>query len=215
MEKYMEKTDFNKIFKYALFYGSIWGFIEATLGHALHYIPVQVSGFIMFPIALFLMQRAYRYSQSVSVFFLMGVTAALIKFADIFIPGLPIIKTLNPMLAIMYEASAVALLSFLLDRDKLRYLIPGSLAVCLLWRSVFVLISLFIDNNTAESVAWVNNPDRVFSFIIVNGLVSAVIAFGLIVLEKRIKITFDSRLAMHASLSVLIFASAAALQYFL
>lgn len=211
----MEKSNFKTILTYAVFYGSIWGITEATLGHALHYIPVPVSGFVMFPIALFFMQRAYRYSQSNNVFLLMGLTAALIKFVDILIPGLPVIKTINPMISIMLEASSVAVLSFLIRSSKINYIFLGSAAACFLWRTVFVIESYIIDNTTSASVAWVNSPDKVFSFIVINGIISSFIAFALVLLDRKIKFNLDGKLKMHVSYSLLMFASAVLLQYFI
>jgi hypothetical protein len=209
----MEKNNFKKILTYAIFYGSLWGITEATLGHVLHYFPVPISGFIMFPIALFFMQRAYRSSKSNKVFLLMGLTAALIKLVDIFIPGLPVIKTLNPMIAIMLEASSVTVLSFLLNSNNVKQIFIGSAAACFFWRVIFIISSLIIDQNTGAEIAFVNYPEKIISFIILNGIVSPFIAFALILIERKIKFQVDSKMKMRTSYSLVLFISAALIQF--
>lgn len=209
----MSRYDIKKISTYALFYGSLWGITEATLGHLLHTLPVLISGSIMFPIALFLMLRAYESTQSRSTLFLMGVTAAAIKLIDIVIPGLPAIKTLNPMIAIMLEASAVALFILLLNRHSIFSTIMGSLSVSLIWRALFVSISYFIHNNTSANIGWVNSSERVYSFIITNGLISSLIVLFIIILNRKIPQVLEKSRIIQPLPAGLLFLSASFIQY--
>ncbi len=211
----MEKNNFKNITTYALFYGSLWGITEATLGYVLHTMPVLISGSIMFPIAMFFMLKAYQGSKSNSVFLLMGLTAALIKLVDIFIPGLPVIKTINPMIAIMLEASAVTVFAFLLNSNKIRSIFIGSLGACFFWRILFVMNSFVITNTTSATVGWVNSSEKVISFILINGIISTFIAFAVILMEKNIKFSINAKMIMRPSYAIGLFISASFIQYFL
>lgn len=211
----MEKNILKKTTIYALFYGSLWGITEATLGYVLHTLPVLISGSIMFPIAIFFMLRAYHSSNSKKVFLLMGITAALIKLVNIFIPGLPIIKTINPMIAIMLEASAVTVFSLLLNSNKIKSIFIGSLGACFFWRVLFVINSSIINNTTSATVGWVNSSEKVISFIMLNGIISTFIAFGIILMESKIKFSIDTKMRIRPSYAIGLFISASFIQYIL
>jgi len=88
----------------ALFWGSVWGLGEATLGHLLHLARVPgLPGLVMVPFAVLVMGRAAR-SQSAAAVFLTGVMAAGFKFLDLFVPGTDLLAIANPVQAILLEA---------------------------------------------------------------------------------------------------------------
>ena len=47
-----------------IFWGSIWGIMEATLGYLLHWLPQLISGNIMFPIGAAILLLAYKVNSS-------------------------------------------------------------------------------------------------------------------------------------------------------
>lgn len=209
----MKRENVKKMSTYALFYGSLWGITEATLGHLLHTLPVLISGSIMFPIAISLMYRAYISTGSRSTLIFMGVTAAVIKLVDIFIPGLPAIKTLNPMIAIMLEATAVTIFITLLNSNKILHSILAAIGASLLWRTLFVTMSFFIHNYTSAKIGWVNSSERVYSFIVMNGLVSAVITFLVIQLSKKVPDIITPSRVIRPIYAGVLFLSASFIQY--
>ena len=92
----------------ALFWGSVWGLGEATLGHLLHLARVPgLPGLVMVPFAVLVMGRAAR-SRSAPAVFLTGVIAAGFKFLDLFVPGTDLLAIANPVQAILLEALAGA-----------------------------------------------------------------------------------------------------------
>lgn len=109
----MSKKD---ILKWGLLFGSIWGFIEATLGFALHlaYLP---SGTILYPIALLIMTYAYQKTEDLRVIGFSAVVATIIKLTNVFllfalIPDyttLMIVKIVNPAVALLVEGAFFAL----------------------------------------------------------------------------------------------------------
>jgi hypothetical protein len=93
----------------ALFWGSVWGLGEATLGHLLHLARVPgLPGLVMVPFAVFVMGRALARSPRASAVFLTGVVAASFKFLDLFVPGTDLLALSRPMQAILLEALAAA-----------------------------------------------------------------------------------------------------------
>jgi hypothetical protein len=91
----------------ALFWGSVWGLGEATLGHFLHLVHIPgLPGLVMVPFAVLVMGRAAARSRSATAVFLTGVVAAGFKFLDLLIPGTGFIAVINPAQAILLEALA-------------------------------------------------------------------------------------------------------------
>jgi len=91
----------------ALFYGSVWGLGEATLGHLLHLARVPgLPGLVMFPFGVLVMGRALARSGSAAAVFMTGVVAAGFKFLDLLLPGTDILAIINPAQAIVLEALA-------------------------------------------------------------------------------------------------------------
>ena len=143
-----EKLSKKEILWFSLFYGGVWGFLEATLGYVLNMIPMGLSGGIMFPIAYMLMNRAYERSGSIEVVSLMTVVTALIKLTNLALPFLPVVKVVNPAFAILLEGFSVALLfRFTLARERKITLVPVVLT-CLSWRVIYlseVTVLYFLD----------------------------------------------------------------------
>lgn len=93
----------------AMFYGSVWGLGEATLGHLLHLARVPgLPGLVMFPFGVLVMGRALNRSGSAAAVFSTGLVAAGFKFLDLLLPGTDILAVINPAQAILLEALAGA-----------------------------------------------------------------------------------------------------------
>ena len=93
----------------ALFYGSVWGLGEATLGHLLHLARVPgLPGLVMFPFGVLVMGRALNRSGSAAAVFSTGAVAAGFKFLDLLLPGTDILAVINPAQAILLEGLAGA-----------------------------------------------------------------------------------------------------------
>lgn len=93
----------------ALFWGSVWGSAEASMGHILHLLRVPgLAGFVMIPIGILMMARAFKDSgRSVAVFLTSAVAAGL-KFVDFLIPGTDPAVVVRPALAILAQGLALA-----------------------------------------------------------------------------------------------------------
>jgi len=160
-------------FIYPLFWGFLWGVVEATLGHTLHLIPIPgLAGFIMFPIGMVFMVRAWLSTGNPSSIFLASTAAAAIKMFDMFLPGLGIFAAVNPALAILCEGLAVAAL-FSVVRSEQRFHPFSILSVSLSWRLIyFGLIAAPVALMGAPNF-FMLGPSILFKYFILESLVNA------------------------------------------
>ncbi|MHC1787160.1 MAG: hypothetical protein AB9880_08890 [Christensenellales bacterium] len=133
-----------------LFWGGVWGILEASLGQVLHLAAVALPGLpgaVMFPLAFFCMRRAYGAGGgSRAPLQIAGISAA-IKLVDLLVPGHDALRVINPALSILLEGLAV---TALLALPRLQGNRPGllhTLGMGVLWRGLFsgwlLLISRF------------------------------------------------------------------------
>lgn len=103
-----------------LFIGSLWGFLEATLGGVLHLSPVPFSGRIMAPIGFALMFWGMKNGLKAHQLFCVSLIAASFKFFDIFLFSLPLshISIVNPAQSIAMQGLCFAALSSLFRKQE-------------------------------------------------------------------------------------------------
>ncbi len=124
-----------------IFFGSLWGITEATLGHLLHITPLLNSfkwlpASILFPIGIFFMEKGYNKTQKISSVFFIALTASLIKMIDVFItPNILIV--INPTIAILSEGAVFFL--FKIYTKELRTSFSFFLVLTLLWESLYII----------------------------------------------------------------------------
>ena len=125
-----------------IFYGSVWGMLEATLGYLLHFVSdfiPGISSFVMFPIGFSIMFRAYRKSSELPTVMICGITAAAVKLVNFFLPVNNILKVVNPSISIFMESMAVLLVIFFAVQ-KGRKLNPLDITVMTFgWRTVYLI----------------------------------------------------------------------------
>lgn len=93
MEKIIFKNENLKSLFIVLFFGSLWGIIEATLGSILHLPFLDNAGVyacsttIILPLAFVLMGNCYKKIDKYSSILLMGLIASMIKFSLVLFVG--------------------------------------------------------------------------------------------------------------------------------
>jgi len=113
----MEKNQ-KSIISIAVF-GTLWGFIEATLGSALHLLHLPFSGSILTSIALVIILIARIYNPTRGSTFSMAVIAAFIKamsFATI---------KLGPFIAIIAEGALIELVFLIFRTGRIGFVASG------------------------------------------------------------------------------------------
>lgn len=123
--------------------GSLWGFIEATLGYGLHLLrrvtPLPgLTGYLLFPIGFFIMLAAARQSGKSTAAIGVAAVAALVKASSGFLPSVAWIFVVNPALAILAEGAIVGAGVAMFSFRRSPVAIPQALAVSVVWRALFL-----------------------------------------------------------------------------
>jgi len=169
----------KKYWSQILFYGALWGFLEATIGHVLHFIPWTIAGSIMFPIASVILINAYVKLESKMALLYIASIASLIKSVNFFLPALSIYKTINPMIAFFLEAMLVVGVVRIVMKDNVKTNILAMQVASISWRALFMgymLIQFFLSGNLAPYIASFASASN---FLIIEGVVSGLLATAL------------------------------------
>jgi energy-converting hydrogenase Eha subunit C len=176
-----------------LFYGALWGLLEATVGHVLHFIPATIAGSVMFPIAVVILINAYMTLQSKRDMMIIGAIAAAIKSVNFLLPALSIYKTINPMISILFEALLVVGVIALVTHQKETNKVIGFSVASIGWRALFVSYMGVQYVLTGNLAPYISDVALLINFLVVEGLISALFAYGLyhlvrVVLRERMTI---------------------------
>ncbi len=196
-----------------LFLGSMWGFLEATLGYFLHilskitFMP-SISGFVMFPIAFFFMRLAFKETDSVVSIFYTAAVAATIKLVDLFIPVLSPVHVVNPAIAIILEGLAVSVFFKVFTVREGRFMFAEGILVSAGWRILFIAF-LFVFYRYGGLLA--RGSAEVSRFILLDGFVNGIIIAALLkAMNSETGTSFVKLARLHLSLSIITFAFAVA-----
>lgn len=128
----------------ALFWGACWGLAEATFGFMLHRAAVALPGlpgFLMFPVGVFFMMRAFDSTGRADSAFIAACVAAAVKLTGFLVPGHDPIRILNPALSLLMEGLSVAVIirASGLAKGMGRLKLPASFAMGFAWRTAFLV----------------------------------------------------------------------------
>jgi hypothetical protein len=181
------KTKLSKNLFKIIFFGSMWGLLEATLGYIFHFIPATISGMLMFPIANIILIKAYKSTGTRSSLIYMGMIASGIKAIDFLLPGLSLFKTINPMISILLEAVVVAVICPYLVGHKKTKEYAGAIAGSMGWRGLYMLYLTGTFMVTGSVGKYIASFQSGVSFLIVNGLISGILAIGVLWVNNRLE----------------------------
>ena len=110
----------------ALLLGAFWGFLEATLGGALHAMSSPISGSLMGPIGFGLLFWGAKRGLTPRHIVVAAFVAAAFKFLDPIIFTMPLthIRIINPAQAVVSQGLAFAVALFVAARSKSSSPIP-------------------------------------------------------------------------------------------
>jgi hypothetical protein len=166
----MSKKD---LLKSIVYFGAIWGIIEATLGYVLQFLPPLVSGSVMFPIAATIMVSAYFATKNKKAIFYVALVAASIKAVNFLLPGLMPIKTYNPMIAILLQSIIVFVAIAIYEKRGLPHVITSFVVASIGWRILF-LANITINNAlTGFNFPQLRSLETMVSFTLYQGLIGA------------------------------------------
>lgn len=163
-----------------IFYGAIWGIIEASIGYLLHMLPISIfiSGTVLFPLVSYILYRAYKKTDSKSALLAIGFVAASIKAFDFFLPFNSPFKIVNPMISILMEAMVVLLVITILDKDDMKSKVTAVIVASVGWRMLYLFYNTgqYLTNGFVSD--YIANGSAMFQFVIVYGLISATLALA-------------------------------------
>lgn len=148
--------------------GSLWGIFEATLGHALHFLPYGFSGMFMMPIGFYFMYNAYKKNEKRSTVISVGILAATIKLVDLLLPGRSPMGVINPAASIILESLLVFVFIKAMDRKQV---FKPAFLLGILWISAFTLSQALIFR--PASGLYLEPIFTIMIFIALNAIVSA------------------------------------------
>jgi hypothetical protein len=126
-----------------VFFSSLWGMVEATLGYLLHKINFSFGWCIWFPLAFYFMDKIYRKTGKAQYMLYGAFIASVIKLTNLFIE-VRVDKVINPSISIVLEA--VALLAFykILEKKHKKAGLVGIGVVNILWRGLYAIYILLM-----------------------------------------------------------------------
>lgn len=176
--------------------GSAWGLAEATLGYLAHlYFEGYpgLPGFLLFPISFYFIYKTYGLTGSRWACLGAAVVGAAIKLGDLLLPLPHPIFAINPGLAMILEAAAVAAFLPAIGRARAVPRFVLVLAAVLAYKIAFIafqggfLASGFTPAsfNLAAKMATIGSP-LIAGFFVTESLVNAAIVLaGLTIGRKR------------------------------
>lgn len=187
-----------------LFFGAIWGLIEATVGHILHFLPMLIAGSVLFPFAAFILVQARKQLDHQYELLYVGLIAASIKAIDFLLPGLSVYKTINPMVSIVMEALIVFAVIKYMSSEKEGNKIVMWQSASIGWRVLFVTYMAIQFALTGNLAPYIDSLTALLSFVLLEGIISGLFAYGLIHLNKKeLIIPFTQKYAVSLSLVVI------------
>lgn len=199
----MEKKTLNlKMILTIVFWGSLWGIVEATLGTILHLPSSKMAGMylsssaIIIPIAYCLMANCYKKTnQSFYAVYLMGVVAALIKLSVAFVIGF-VDVVWEPAIYIILEALAMgSALAIFRPTNVLSLKTFGSIVVAnTVYQFSFLVVKTIKGSDVFYNMATWSKMGEKYLFT-VNGLAMlytlaiGALSYGIILLVKKLNLS--------------------------
>jgi hypothetical protein len=139
----------------------------------------------MFPLALFLLTKAYQETQSRTALVLMALIAASIKLVDLFLPGLPPIRTFNPAMAILIEGIVAAFVVPQLVKSQGIMSPVYTVAANFGWRIAFLTYVFILSSLGGFPIKLIQSNERLFSFLLLEAAIGSLLSYGLWLLQKK------------------------------
>ncbi len=197
-----------------IFFGALWGILEATLGYALQFLPAFFSGLIMFPIATGILTKAYQRTSSQKALLMIGVVAATIKSVNLFMP-IYHWRTINPMVAIILETLLITAVVMIIVKRSAPQQLIAIFGVSYAWRTLYLLYMGAQMLATGFVHQDISSVQHIATFILIHGSLSAGIAFGVVHLSQYFSTVFNRRLQINPITAVITLVIAVALTLFL
>lgn len=167
----------------AIFWGSIWGIMEATLGYLLHKINFRFGWCIWFPLAFYFMDKIYRQVKKAEYVLYGALITSAIKLSDLFIET-RIDKVINPSVSIILEAAAVFVVYKVLEKKHKKIRIAEVTAVNFFWRGLYIGY-LFIAPKSFLAISPLRGLNPFLRFMLVENIANIAIIMLYVVFKDK------------------------------
>lgn len=166
------------------FYGAIWGLVEATLGHALHILPVKIGWMLWFPIAFYFIKTVYLKTGKHWSVIITALIAAIIKLVDLFAP-VRIDYVINPAVSIVLESLTVYSIFRVVSRYGLK---KSSIFLSNTgWRILYMIYVLFLPEYLIK-ISPISSWQSFFNFFVIENIVTSLFIYAIEKIRNKTKI---------------------------
>jgi len=125
--------------KTIIFWGALWGILEASLGWFLHLIHFKGEVLVLYPFGLMCMMTAAKQTGQFSAVIKVAAVASLVKLVNLFmLPAVPVYHVTNPAIAIFLEGLVTWGFCIYADRKKSLWKTGIPLAFTMVLVSIFL-----------------------------------------------------------------------------
>lgn len=160
-----------------IFWGSLWGLTEASLGFLLHGLKIPgLAGSVLPAIAFYFLYRLYQSGGSAGDVFGASLIAAGLKSLDIVVSPMDLMSVINPVRAIILEGLVAALALQVLNRRPVRSMVRIILSGLLFpfGSSLAYGLTAFIESSVFHSGnIFQTEPVNLIRFFLLSPLVTA------------------------------------------
>ncbi len=176
----------NKNIGVIIFWGGVWGLVEATLGYILHQFSLSIGWLLWFPLAFYFMNKVYKRTKSPGSILCVSFTAALIKLIDFLLPT-RIDRIINPAVSILLEGLIVFVIFKVIEQknDFFRFKYLEILAASIGWRLLYIAYILLMPEYFF-SISPLRAADPFLRFFILGSITNSFIIYAYIKITERI-----------------------------
>lgn len=122
-----------------VFWGSLWGALEATVGYILHLMSFKIGWMFWYPIAFYFMNKAFKTTKYPTSLLFTATIASAIKLTNLFMPT-RIDKVINPAVSIILEALVIfaVIKVFEIKKAKVKYGLPLIFLTNISWKTLYI-----------------------------------------------------------------------------
>lgn len=165
-----------------IFWGSLWGLTEATLGHLLHLVAVftgvNLGWFFWFPLAYYFMLQTYRRTGSSAAVLGTATMAAGLKLMDLLAP-VRLDLIFNPAASILLEALVVwaALLLWQRAAGVAKFSLAQVWGINIAWRLLYLGYVLLLPPALVR-ISPLADPMMLLRLLLIESLINCLVIFG-------------------------------------
>lgn len=167
-----------------VFWGSVWGIVEAILDNLMHLIAVDIGRYICFPLAFYFLYKVYTQTKKKEAVLYVSFIVSGIKLMNLFTET-SIDRALNPIVTILSEALAMIVLCKILEKKENDFNLFGILAVNCIWRIIYTTYLLLMPVSFIFS-SHLRDMGPSIKFFFIDNLVSTLVAFISLIIGRKL-----------------------------